>query len=119
MIMLSWAVPYTTTEEDSITRSFYLKSSFFGLEGQENVPAEFSIVPNPNNGEMELFFENLTGKICVKVYDMHGTLVDNIETYNDLNSNTLHYTLKQNTSGIFFFIATASEDTITKKVIIE
>ncbi len=110
---------YNHCEEDSITRSFYLKSSFFGLEGQEITPTDFSIVPNPNNGEMDLYFENLTGKICVKVYDMHGTLVDNIETYNDLNSKTLRYTLKQNTSGIFFFIATANEGTITKKVIIK
>ena len=68
---------------------------------------------------MELFFENLTGKVSVKVYDMRGALVDVIETCNDLDSKTLPYAMKQTSSGIYFFVATAKEGTIAKKVIIE
>ena len=98
---------------------FYLKSSFFGLDGHEAIPADFSVVPNPNKGEMDLHFENLTGKVSVKVYDMRGCLIDDIETYNNSTSGNLHYVLSHKSSGIYFFVATAKEGTIAKKVIIE
>ena len=110
---------YNHCVEDSITCSFFLKSSFFGLDEQETASADFSIVPNPNNGDMELHFENLTGKTNVKVYDMRGTLIDIIDTYNDLYSHTIHYNLKSISPSIYYFVATAKEGTIAKKVIIE
>ena len=100
-------------------RKFYLKSSFLGIEGHEGTYADFSIVPNPNKGEMDLHFENLTGKVSVKVYDMRGCLIDDIETYNNSTSGNLHYVLSHKSSGIYFFVATAKEGTIAKKVIIE
>ena len=92
---------------------------FFGYFG---VPAiVFSAWANScaNQGDMELRFENLSGKTSVKVYDMRGTLIDVIDTYNNLYSNTLHYSLKPIPSGIYYFVATAKEGTIAKKVIIE
>ena len=110
---------YNHCVEDSITCSFFLKSSFFGLDEQETAPADFSIVPNPNNGDMELRFENLMGKVNVKVYDLHGILVDEIETYNGPGTNTLHYAFEKASPGIYFFVSTAKEGTIAKKVIIK
>ncbi len=104
-------------DEDSAV--FYLKSSFFGIDGHETTSSGFSIVPNPNKGEMDLLFENLTGKISVKVYDMRGLPIAQIETYNEADSKTLHYSLEHVSSGIYFFVATAKEGTIAKKVIIE
>jgi hypothetical protein len=96
----------------------YLKSSFLDIDEQKN-KSNFNVVPNPNRGEMELHLEQLTGKVNIKVYDMRGALIDVIDTYNDLDSKTLHYTLEHTSSGIYFFVATAKEGTIAKKVIIE
>ena len=112
-----WCNVSNHCHQDSV--AFYLQSSFFGVDGHETIPADFNIVPNPNNGDIELRFENLTGKTNVKVYDMRGTLIDIIDTYNDLYSNTLHYSLKPISPGIYYFVATAKEGTIAKKVIIE
>ncbi len=112
-----WCNVSNHCHQDSVV--FYLQSSFFGIDGHETVPAGFNIVPNPNNGDMELRFENLTGKTSIKVYDMRGTLIDVIDTYNDLYSNTLHYNLRPISPGIYYFVATAKEGTIAKKVIIE
>ena len=50
---------------------------------------------------------------------MRGALVDVIDTYNELDSKTLHYAMREFSSGIYFFVATAKEGTISKKVIIE
>lgn len=119
LVELSCTVYNHHCEPYSITRRFYLKSSFLSVDEQDIVRSDFSIVPNPNNGEMELHFENLTSKVSVKVYDMQGNFIDNLEIYNNINSNTLHYTLKHVSSGIYFFVATAKEGTIAKKVIIE
>ena len=104
---------------DIDTCKIFLKSSFLGIDEQNTGQSDYNIVPNPNHGEMELHLEQLTGKVNIKVYDMRGALVDVIETYNDLDSKTLHYTLEHTSSGIYFFVATAKEGTIAKKIIIE
>ncbi len=104
---------------DTLTTVFYLKSSFLDLDEQSNVRPEFSIVPNPNNGQMELHLDHLTGKVNIKIYDMKGSLIDQIETINDLGINILQYNLKHPSAGIYFFVATSKEGTIAKKVIIE
>jgi len=102
-----------------ITKVFYLKSSFLGLDENTANKASFSVTPNPNNGQMYLRLDHLTGKVSIRVYDMKGVLIDQLETYNDLENYTLQYNLKHSSAGIYFFVATAKEGTIAKKVIIE
>jgi ribosomal protein S6 len=67
---------------------------------------------------MELRFEHLTGKIEVKVYDMRGSLIDQFETFNDLENKTLQYDLKPSNSGIYFFVATGKEGSAARKVVV-
>ena len=110
---------YNHCEEDSITTKYYLKSSFLDIGEHGTIPSGLDIVPNPNNGEMDLHLEHLTGKVSVMVYDMHGCLIDNIETFNNSEISTLHYRLEHASAGIYFFVATAKEGTIAKKVIIQ
>ena len=105
-------------EPYSITRKFYLKSSFFGLDDHETYQARFDVVPNPNNGQMQLHFEHLTGKVNIKVYDMHGSLIDQFETYNNMDYNNLQYNLQNHKAGIYFFVATAREGTLAQKVVV-
>ena len=90
--------------------------SFYGLE--ELTDADFSVIPNPNNGQMKLNFDNLTGKINVKVYDMKGALIDDFETYNNTSAGSYTYQMKNRSDGIYFFVASGKEGTIAKKVII-
>ena len=112
-----WGKVSNSCDQDSVV--FYLKSSFLNLDSHETASSDFNIIPNPNSGEMELQFVNLTGKVSVTIYDMHGIIVDHIETYNELERNALHYNLEHTSSGIYFFVATAKEGTIAKKTIIE
>jgi hypothetical protein len=102
-----------------IIQRYWFVCSFYGIE--EDVAstnsATFDVIPNPNNGQMQLLFDRISGKVDVKVYDMKGTLIDSFETY---NGNTLfNYDMKTTRSGIYFFVVTCKEGTLAKKVVIE
>ncbi len=118
-IWLSFKAVNACSGEEGVIAKYWLCPSFYGINDSETSLSDFNIVPNPNHGEMELRLEQLTGKVNIKVYDMRGALVDVIETYNDLDSKTLHYTLEHTSSGFYFFVTTAKEGTIAKKVIID
>ena len=118
-IWLSFKAVNSCSGEEGVIKKYWLLPSFYGINDSETSLSDFNIVPNPNKGEMDLHLVQLTGKVSIKVYDMRGALVEVIETYNELDSKTLHYTLEHNSSGIYFFVATAKEGTIAKKIIIE
>lgn len=101
-----------------VERKYWLISSFYGVEEQCENPVKVNIVPNPNNGEMTLDFDHLTGKVNIKVYDMKGTLIDNFETFNGIGSNSMKYYMKAHGNGIYFFVISAKEGTVTKKVVV-
>ena len=101
-----------------VERKYWLISSFYGVEEQCENPVKVNIVPNPNNGEMTLDFDHLTGKVSIKVYDMKGTLIDNFETFNGIGSNSMKYYMKAHGNGIYFFVISAKEGTVTKKVVV-
>ena len=105
--------------DEGVEQKYFLFSSFYGIEEMESNLANFDVVPNPNNGQMQLNFEYLTGKVNIKVYDMKGSLIDNFETYNGNGPSSYLYTMKNNVDGIYFFIATGKEGTIAKKVVIQ
>lgn len=96
---------------------YWLMPSFYGIE-ENNSNAGFTIVPNPNNGEMELHFENLTGNVGLKVYDMRGLLIDQFDLYLSTKAENFRYDLKGLSTGIYFIVATAREGTIARKVVI-
>ncbi len=101
-----------------IERKYWLICSFYGIEEQCESLANVDIVPNPNNGEMTLNFEYLTGKVNIKVYDMKGNLIDNFNTYNNIGPNSMNYDMKAYSNGMYFFVISGKEGTVTKKVVI-
>ena len=108
--------------QEGVTQRYWFLSSFIGID-ENDAPAgstaiDFDVIPNPNNGKMQLNLERLTGKVDIKVYDMRGTLIDQFETYNN-GSGTFDYNMKAKSDGIYFFVATNKEGTIAKKVIIQ
>ena len=115
---LSCTVYNSHCEPDGITRRFYLKSSFFGVDEQDVANCTFDVIPNPNNGTMELRFENMEGKVEVKVYDMMGNLLDSFMTYNDNEPKSIHYNLSGR-KGIYFIVANGKEGTVAKKVVVQ
>ena len=114
---------YNRCAPQGIERRYWFVCSFYDVD--EYGPStgsgtlDFDVVPNPNNGQMTLSFGNTFGKIDVKVYDMRGMLLDRFETYSDSTTASLSYDLGRRADGIYFFVATAKEGIVTKKVIIK
>ena len=106
--------------QDGITQRYWLISSFIGIDEDElsTGSAAFDVIPNPNNGQMQLNLERLTGKIDIKVYDMKGTLIDQFEAHNS-GSGTYDYNMKGKADGIYFFVATSKEGTVARKVVVQ
>ena len=117
------AIVYNKCALEGELLRYWFVCSFYGVE--EDGPSTgsgtcgFDVMPNPNNGQMTLSFGNLTGRVEVKVYDMKGNLIDHLDLYNDTAQSTVAYNLKGQAAGMYLFVATSKEGTVTKKVIIE
>ena len=103
---------------DEVTRTIYLKSSFLDIEEHQGAAADVSIVPNPNSGQMRLNFENMEGRVNVKVFDMRGNPIDSFET--DLGSSRcgFDYDMKRHAEGIYFFVISNNAFSLTRKAVI-
>ena len=112
------AMVYNPCAPEGKLLRYWFVCSFYDVDEQQAAPIGFDVVPNPNNGQMTLCFENLIGKVSVKMYDMMGNLLDCVETYNEAERNYIHYDTKSLASGVYFFVATGKEGTIAKKVVI-
>lgn len=111
------ATVFNDCHPQGVERRYWLLCSFYDLE-ENHANAQFDVAPNPNNGEMDLFFEHFEGKTDVKVYDMKGAMIDHFQINNGSSSNTYHYKMKAVEDGIYFFVVTGKEDISTKKVVV-
>ena len=105
--------------EQGIEQKYWLVCSGYGVEEMGSNPANFDVIPNPNNGQMQLNFEYLTGTVNVRVYDMKGSLLDEFQTFNINGPSSYQYNMKSKVDGIYFFVATSKEGTVAKKVVIQ
>ena len=103
---------------DSITNTFYLKSSFLDIDENGIDPAKVNIVPNPNSGQMHIDFENMEGRTAIKVFDMTGNQIDAFETNISTNHTSYDYTMKRYAEGIYLFVIANDNRIFTKKVVI-
>ena len=104
--------------QEGVVQRYWLVCSFYGIENNDLSSGSFDIIPNPNNGQMMLNFEQMDGRVEVKVYDMRGTLIDHIQTENTANKHSITYNLNAKSSGIYCFVATGRNGTVAKKVIV-
>ncbi len=102
----------------SEVRKFYLKSSFLDVDENEYASANVNIVPNPNNGQMHIDFENMEGRTAVKVFDMTGNQIDAFETNINSNRYNYDYNMKKYAEGIYFFVVSNNNRVLTKKVVV-
>ena len=111
---------YNRCAPQGIVQRYWFVCSFYGIEDSPTTGlGAFDVVPNPNNGQMQLRFESLYGKANVKVYDSRGLLIDSFETYNGDGPFTYPYDMKTAANGIYFFVVTSKEGTVAKKVVIQ
>ena len=76
------------------------------------------IYPNPNDGNMTLTLENMSGDVTVKVFDITGALVDLFHVYNGYETQSHTYNSNKLAPGVYFFSFSNREGSTTKKVIV-
>lgn len=109
---------YNKCHPQGIERRYWFICSFYGLD--EDNPSigpgdvDFDVVPNPNNGQMLLSFNNFTDHLEVRVYDMRGILIDQFQA----TDSEMPYQFKTPVKGIYCFIVTSKGGTISKKIVI-
>lgn len=116
---------YNKCHPEGTERRYWFVCSFYGIEddpstgsGAAGTSADFTVMPNPNNGQMTLNFEHMTGKIDIKVYDMRGVLIDQLQTFGTTEHHNLSYQCDTKGDGIYCFVATSKEGTLVRKVVI-
>lgn len=112
-----WLSFTAVNECDSVTVMYDLHPSYYGVEENEAYPAMVSIIPNPNDGHMQMKFENLEGHLNIKVYDSTGILMDSFELQSSVGE-THEYAAKHLNNGIYFFQITDGKRVVNKKVVI-
>ena len=99
-------------------RHFYLKSSFLGVDEYDNATAKVNIVPNPNNGQMRIDFEEMEGPTLIRILDMTGNQIDTFEANVSTSHYSYDYNMKQYAEGIYLFVFANDHRVFTKKVVI-
>lgn len=117
-IWLSFKAVSECTGELGVVARYWLKPSFYGIDDNEAYPAAVDIIPNPNNGHMQLMFNNMIGNMSVKVYTLTGILVDSFEVSTTLSGVTYDYVGDRLSNGIYFFNISDGKRNVTKKVVI-
>ena len=100
------------------TKSFWIYCGFYDTEEITAQPVSAAIYPNPNNGDMTLSFDNMTGDILVKVFNLTGQLMDAFMLNNHGGHQTHDYHATNLPKGVYFFNITSNEGTLTKRVIL-
>ena len=76
------------------------------------------IQPNPNNGTMNITFENMRGDVQIKVLSINGILVDEFNVHNNVDTVIYPYSTHDLSDGLYFFVIANDNKVITKKVVI-
>ena len=103
---------------DGIEKKYWLVCSFYDVDENPASSVNFSVLPNPNRGEMTLKFEKMKGNTNVKVLDMRGVLVDEFEVSLDDDILTRQYSLPNKQAGMYLFVATGEGFVVTQKVVV-
>jgi hypothetical protein len=103
---------------EGVTTRYYLKPSFYGVQEQEAYPAAVEVFPNPNDGNMRLRFDNMEGRMDIKVFNSTGLLTDSFEVTISQAGEDYNYSMKRLSNGIYFFVISDGKRSVTKKVVI-
>ncbi len=101
----------------SDTESIWIRCGYYDVNENATKSMNANVYPNPNNGNMMLSFENMTGDVWIRVFDLTGTLVDQLHFNNTMDRQTHDYQAKL-PKGVYFLKITSKEGSLTKRVII-
>ena len=88
-----------------------------GLVNQTNESIDWSVYPNPNNGQFEIKMDGVTnGNVKIKVYSLIGQIVYETEVTNE--NMTKRINLDNISNGVYFIKLNSNNKEYTKKIIV-
>ena len=110
------ATAYNQCKPQGETERYWFICSFYGTD-DNTMQSEIGIMPNPNNGEMNIYFGDIEGSVNTSVYNMQGQIIDQF-SLTTTPKNTYSYNLNGNKSGIYLFVFNYNGIIVTKKIIV-
>lgn len=108
----AWAV----NRCDSIHEEFFIQTSYYDV-GENNQDVGFEVIPNPTNGEVNLLFGDLQGRVEVLVYNGMGQEVESFMMEVDGNQSYV-YDMRSLPDGIYLLVAKHMGNTWIRKVVL-
>jgi len=90
-----------------------------GVNNIEDIKESISIFPNPSEGIFIFSIEGVSGKIQVKVFDIHGNDYSFFEIQGTRNLTTQQLDLKELSAGVYFISFSSKDFSRVKKILIQ
>jgi len=96
-----------------------LHFSTTGISDENEMDQSISIYPNPSEGIFNISIEGVSGKVHVKVFDIHGNDYRFFEVEGTKNIITEKLDLKELATGVYFISFKAKDFSEVKKIVIQ
>ncbi len=96
-----------------------LHFSTTGISDENDINQSISIYPNPSEGIFNILIEDVSGKVQIKVFDVHGNDYRFFEIEGTKNMTTEQLDLKELGAGIYFICFSGKDFNQVKKIIIQ
>ena len=107
---------WTVNRCDTVHEEFFIQTSYFDVE--ENAQdAGFVIAPNPTDGNMTLYFGQLSGMAEIQVFNAQGQKVDAFSVDANLHHEMV-YQLPLAKNGTYYFVMDDGNKKVARKVVV-
>jgi len=112
----AWTQEVFPTEDGEYS---LLHFSTTGISNKDIVNQVISIFPNPSEGMFNIFIEGVSGKVQMKIFDIHGNEYRLFEIEGTGNIITKKLDLKELAAGVYFVSFTGKDFSLIKKIVIQ
>jgi uncharacterized protein (TIGR02145 family) len=96
-----------------------LHFSTTGISDESEITQTISIYPNPSEGIFNISIEGVSGKVQIKVFDVHGNDYRFFEIEGTKNMTTEQLDLKELAAGVYFINFSGKNFNQVKKIVIQ
>ncbi len=96
-----------------------LHFSTTGISDENKMDQHISIYPNPSEGIFNISIEGVSGKVQIKIFDVHGNYYRLFEFEGTNNVITDKLDLKELAAGIYFISFSGKDFSRVNKIVIQ
>ena len=110
-------IDYASTEIvfRNVNSDHHIKISFFPNSVEENMFANLSIYPNPNNGQFTISSDDFEGDVTFQIFSVSGAVMDEVSVSGE---KTVNFD-KSLPAGTYFVRIIAGDKVATRKIVVE